>query len=241
MQRIKVFWLHALFLLRKNWQFHRLLLLENTTMPPTFLGIDSNGWLAIVGGAYAGATFLLARVTNNGSIRAAASAKDIADAQNGVTSRAVGQQIENAARGVALQIRASAEQQEHQAKSTREAAVIQARAGSVSNNRQAWINSLRDEVTGFLSEAQIDPFMNEFNDPSRDDAAEAHPNKVRRLRSYIFKIRLLINPSEGESTALVSMLEKALQNGLTARNREEIVRHTQSILKTEWERVKSGD
>jgi len=205
----------------------------------TFLGIGPNAWLAIVGAAYAAATYQLARVTNAASIRAADSAKEIADNQNAVTMAAVAKQIENAVEGVSLQIRASSDQQDRQAISTREAAVIQARAGSVSNNRQAWINSLRDEVTDFLAEAQIDPRMSPLNEPRY---ADTHPSTLRKLRAHIFKIRLLLNPNEGESTTLVSMLERALADGgLTSHNREAIVQHTQSILKTEWERVKSGE
>jgi hypothetical protein len=37
------------------------------------------------------------------------------------------------------------------------------------------------------------------------------------------------------------MLEHARYKGLESGKREEIITHTQSILKREWERVKSGE
>jgi len=122
----------------------------------------------------------------------------------------------------------------------REVAIIQARASSVSNNRQAWINALRDEVTGFLAEAELRSVVND--EMRLSEEREKEQLKIRRsLTAHIYKVKLLINPTEGESTTLVELLEDADLNGLDGERRERIVAHTQGILKTEWERVKSGD
>ena len=107
-------------------------------MKSSLLGLDSNAWLAVVGGIYAFATLLLAWWTNVASRRSVKVAREIA-----------GDQITASAQGIADQIAASNKAQELQLEVVRDAALIQARASSVSNNRQAWINSLRDEVAGF--------------------------------------------------------------------------------------------
>jgi hypothetical protein len=198
-------------------------------MSDTFLGMGPNAWLAIVGGIYAFATLLLAWFTNVASRRSVEAARDVSSNQIAASSRSVAEQIAAAASALDLQLEA-----------TREAAVIQARASSVSNNRQAWINALRDEVTGFLTDADMSSIVRDEM-PISDDRAREQFRSARALTAHIFKVRLLINPTEGESTRLVEMLEEAQREGLTAERREDIVSHTQQILKTEWERVKSGD
>lgn len=198
-------------------------------MSDIFLGMGPNAWLAIVGGIYAFATLLLAWFTNVASRRSVEAARDVSSNQIAASSRSVAEQIAAAASALDLQLEA-----------TREAAVIQARASSVSNNRQAWINALRDEVTGFLTNADMGSIVRDEM-PISDDRAREQFLSARALTAHIFKVRLLINPTEGESTRLVEMLEEAQREGLTAERREDIVSHTQQILKTEWERVKSGD
>jgi hypothetical protein len=66
---------------------------------------------------------------------------------------------------------------------------------------------------------------------------------VRALSEHVFKVRLLLNPTEGESVKLVRMLTDVMNKGggHSDEDRERIVSHTQGILKTEWERVKSED
>ncbi len=122
----------------------------------------------------------------------------------------------------------------------REAAIIQARASSVSNNRQGWINALRDEVTGFLTDAGMVPVVRDEMTMT-DERSREQFRIERALTAHVFKVRLLLNPTEGESTELIEKMEEAQREGLTKQRREDIVLQTQSILKTEWERVKSGD
>ena len=97
-------------------------------MSNTFLGLSSNAWLAIVGGIYAFATLLLAWFTNAASRRSVDAMRDVSGKQIAASDKSVADQIAAAASALNLQLKA-----------TREAAVIQARASSVSNNRQAWI------------------------------------------------------------------------------------------------------
>ena len=148
-------------------------------------------------------------------------------------------QVRASAEGIERQIAASADNVKQQASASREAAVIQARATSISNNRQQWINSLRNEVTGFLTDADMLPVIRDEM-PLSEERDRQFMCIARALRAHIFKVRLLINPTEGESCELVEMLNDAMQSGLRDELREQIVSHTQRILKTEWERVKSG-
>jgi len=198
-------------------------------MNDTFLGLNSNAWVPIVGAVYALATLLLAWWTNAASRRTVQAARDVAH-----------EQITASSKGIADQINASAAAQDRQLEAMREAALIQARATSVSNNRQAWINALRDEVTGFLTDADMVSIVRDQM-PISDDRAREQFRSARALTAHIFKARLLLNPTEGESTALLEMLIEAEREGLTAQRRDAIVLHTQSILKAEWERVKSGE
>lgn len=198
-------------------------------MEDNFLGISANFWLAIVGGIYAFATLLLAWWTNAASRRSDRTAHIIA-----------GDQIVATRAAITAQIEAAEVAQNKQLSVMREAAIIQARASSVSNNRQAWINSLRDEVSGFLTDRDmLDIVVNRTPDfdPNRED--KILPLE-KALIAHVYKVRLLINPTEGESVDLINMLEEVRYKGLNGGMREKIVHHTQSILKTEWERVKSG-
>lgn len=138
-------------------------------------------------------------------------------------------------------IAAASKATSQQIAAAREAAVIQARASSVSNNRQQWINSLRDEVTGFLTDAELGALVRDKM-PMNEERAREQRRIIRALTAHIFKVRLLLNPTEGESKELVEMLiAVSLSGGLSDEDRERIVSHTQGILKTEWERVKSGE
>jgi hypothetical protein len=193
------------------------------------LGITTSSWLAIATGVYAFGTLLLAFVTSQASKRALKSAAD-----------ATAIQVQASAKNVERQVAASAEAVTQQVAASRDAAIIQARASSISNNRQQWINSLRDEVTGFLTDADM-LFVVQNDMAISDERNEQFLRIGRALRSHIFKVRLLINPTEGESCQLVEMMTEVRNvGGLTDEARERIVSHTQAILKTEWERVKSG-
>jgi|GEM_PF-3769509 len=185
---------------------------------PTFLGLTPAWVIAIATGFYAAATGGLAWVTRNVALRAAKGSE-----------AATAKQIEAAAANVARQIEA-----------TEAAALIQARATAVSNNRQGWINELRSEVTAFLTEMDI-KFVVDDDLRLSDRREEEQLRIARALRSHIFKVRLLLNPNEGESTTLIEMMDDIVEKDvLTGDDREALVSHTQGILKAEWERVKSG-
>ena len=203
--------------------------------------MNSNAWLAGATTVYAGGTLLLAWVTGRGSVRSARTSQETNDAQIEAAAESTARQIEASAEFSSQQIRAAAETTEKQIAAAIDAARIQGHTAAVSQSRQGWINQLRDEVTGFLTEAGMRSIV---DDQMRlSDVREAQQLAIgRAMRSHLNKVRLLINPTEGESTELVEMLSKVLTREEWDDVAEErIVTHTQGILKTEWERVKRGD
>lgn len=112
--------------------------------------------------------------------------------------------------------------------------------------RQAWINTLRDTISEFLSLISISRFL--------VVASNKAPEEVRRTQEYEDrnrlqlayhlkeKISLLINPKEEDHNELVRLLESAYDtyhNGKDTTNIMQAIRNqTQSILKREWEVIK---
>ncbi len=124
--------------------------------------------------------------------------------------------------------------------------------------RQQWIDSLRDELSQLLgsTEAVIQHIrvLNEYANEShgaifnRVAAFEKVKPEIADAEKYYHKILLRINPNEHHE--LVSVLEKMRElfgSGQIPSSTElhsietELVRVTQSTLKKEWIRVKSGE
>ena len=113
--------------------------------------------------------------------------------------------------------------------------------------RQAWINSLRDTVAEYT--AKVDAGIPQSSavlasDDSLRHAAQRerleHQQQVYQLKS---KIALLINPKESNHVELVRLAESAYASYLAGQNSSVSIRalldHTQTVLKTEWNVVKS--
>ena len=135
------------------------------------------------------------------------------------------------------------------------------RATTVSNNRQEWINRLRDEIAGFLVYPLED--LNRYQATSGDEAS--YPKileKSTEATSHALTIGLLINPNEIDHSSLYDQIiqlkkecDVLLVKMYDSRNSEnsfrgeflktelrvtEILTLSQKILKREWERVKDG-
>lgn len=119
----------------------------------------------------------------------------------------------------------------------------------VSKNRQEWINRLRNEISEFLKEIQHTPSAYAADAIDLSKAIEKHGLILSRVEI----IRLLINPNEPDHQDLVRQVKIASKKVIESINRKtgnaaelerissNIVTTSQSILKREWERVKSGD
>ena len=124
--------------------------------------------------------------------------------------------------------------------------------------RQAWIDSLRTEVARFIASATAIPVAGRLIDykqskvESRIDAvADMTAYAIEALPEFINchnKILLLLNPREhkqlidllGELKNIAKISSDHTQAEVEATCLE-VLRETQKILKTEWERVKRGE
>jgi len=126
------------------------------------------------------------------------------------------------------------------------AAQRQSRVAVLSANRQAWINTLRDLISEYMS---ISGLIHAGDWSSRTEIE--FDQKMERLALLNAKIRLMLNPNETDHQRLSTLLgELLLTMGgrASAGNKrdaqkartiiEELVPLSQSILKREWERVK---
>jgi hypothetical protein len=120
-------------------------------------------------------------------------------------------------------------------------AKLQARATAVSNNRQQWINSVREEVAGLLADVRALhslPVVRVLSEQEQSDKTALS----LRLRLRLNRLRLLLNPNEADHNELVRLISEAMKSGASKESdQDEIFAHCQRILKREWERVKAGD
>lgn len=127
-----------------------------------------------------------------------------------------------------------------QADASKGTADLQARANVLSKSRQEWINTLRNEIAGFMS------CMGHML-PSAVVGAANGGNTLqltKDVRLHYAKVQLLINPNEPDHQALVNkmalMIEQLSQLRLNFDEANfELASLAQQILKREWVRVKA--
>ena len=126
--------------------------------------------------------------------------------------------------------------------------------------RQAWINTLRDDISKFLTE--IDRIYKLILVHKFDNNKEESSDKVIlesvNLIGLKSKIELLINAKEQKHNQLIQILNKTIQdtkkpkdlngieeykeaNKVKDENIKKVTKISQKILKKEWERVKAGE
>ncbi len=117
----------------------------------------------------------------------------------------------------------------------------------LSKNRQAWINSLRNELSEFMG--LVSAIKNHTIIMRGDDRlvlVKDSFNKIHidtnKLDTIKYKIYLLINPNEENSKKLIALLEpiktKVLQEENVDNEIQQLIDISQKILKYEWNRVK---
>jgi len=99
----------------------------------------------------------------------------------------------------------------------------------ISNNRQTWINTLRDEVSSLMSFIAMSTV-------STDETI------MENLWLHFYKIQLLLNPKEDDHNNLLTAMRGVLNKMIKKESFEEelgdILNTSKHILKIEWERVK---
>ena len=121
------------------------------------------------------------------------------------------------------------------------AAQKQTRVAVLANNRQAWINSLRDAFAEFVSLSTNVALVKD----------EELVEKVERLGYVEVRIKLMLNPKEADHQHLMdAVTAMRIAAAATIRNPTETAKQNliestkklmpqiQSVLKREWERVK---
>lgn len=122
---------------------------------------------------------------------------------------------------------------------------ILAKDQKTSEFRQAWIDALRNDVSQLIAQLGIKitttKIIRGMSDKQTDEYLLAHQGDYVEIDMLITRVRLRLNPSE--HTELIQLL-KSMNNfqdsGMEDRI-EAISVKAQQILKTEWERVKSGE
>jgi hypothetical protein len=110
----------------------------------------------------------------------------------------------------------------------------------LSENRQLWINSLRERIATFTT--LINTFPSVTTDNSVDISARAA--RTSQISQLANEIALHINPNEEDHAELVRLVRAAEKRSAPWPNPEpvddQIVVVAQIILKREWQRVKEG-
>lgn len=113
-------------------------------------------------------------------------------------------------------------------------------ATTISTNRQAWINDLRERIAEFIS------VLVEFGFQFGEKDIQSFRQALSRVVFLRGKILLMLNPNEEDHKLLAEKLNSAFELTVTREfdrlqvEREEILTLSQKILKREWERVKRG-
>ncbi len=153
----------------------------------------------------------------------------------------------------------STESQEGIAERRNETELQKAKAEALSKNRQEWINTLRNNVSEYISAVMamrdlrqlntgLSPYRKHLNGEQvgtngrewayKYNLAKTEANKLRA------KIALLSNPKEDDFIELLKLVHKLYEwadndNTPLDLQESEIIKLTQKILKSEWTRVKS--
>jgi hypothetical protein len=132
--------------------------------------------------------------------------------------------------------------------------LIVSKEQKVSDFRQAWIDGLRSEIASLISHANaIHGSSSIRGSNTGSDLADfwknIHSDYVD-LNDAIYKIRLRLNPQESPSLKILRTIDEIEKIIAPARNIDHVtltsyetrlVQETNTVLKSEWNRVKSGE
>lgn len=129
----------------------------------------------------------------------------------------------------------------------------QTKSNIVTKTRQHWINSLRKQLAALFSTlVSIDAEMSGWqkaskngNEADRKKYAESTELLATEFQKQFTRLKLMLNPKEPDHKDLVSRIEKIIDKLLQIKpsidlpkERDDLVKLSQAILKREWERVK---
>lgn len=119
----------------------------------------------------------------------------------------------------------------------------------VSEFRQVWINTLRDDISKFIGQIDKVTKLVILNKSSNANEKEETSKNVIinsiEMRELQSKITLLLNTKEEMHNKLVELLDEVIFNIKNLKDNtdsmDKLTRLSQLILKDEWERVKKGE
>jgi hypothetical protein len=140
--------------------------------------------------------------------------------------------------------------------------LIITKESKVSEFRQAWIDGLRTEIAELLASIHLSLLLITNEDGTgvtdRDtlpaEAKSALATALREANIALFTIRLRLNPTEPDSIAMLTTLDKieqlsndnvalgeALASGKSSELEADLVTQAKRVLSAEWARVKAGE
>jgi uncharacterized membrane protein len=131
----------------------------------------------------------------------------------------------------------------------------QIRASVISNNRQRWIETLRDLIAAFCAQVTTAVPMRRTLLDANGGILVTDPDildKLQEIMKTFTMVRLMINPLEADHQELIAVLTRTMTTLRTApldedldpsvrQSVEDVVHISQIILKREWSRVKAGE
>lgn len=111
---------------------------------------------------------------------------------------------------------------------------------AVTTERSRWINNLRENISAFSGKLRTLSYYTTLGDIPKDE----HKKIISDVNTLISLIRLQLNPFGEIDGNIIQLLEKMptlaeKPNGETLRTADDLlIRHSQWLLKAEWEKVK---
>lgn len=128
--------------------------------------------------------------------------------------------------------------------------LIVSKENKTSEFRQLWIDSLRSELSSFISHSMEIRRHRAWGRENKDEGWEAISENYKTINESITRIRLRLNPTETLSKKVLGLLreyEKAFAyNGVPGDDEFSELNHnfveaSQQLLKAEWKRVRNGE
>ena len=128
--------------------------------------------------------------------------------------------------------------------------LIVSKENKTSEFRQLWIDSLRSELSAFISHSIEIRRHREWGRENSDKGWETISESYKTINESITRIRLRLNPTEKLSKKVLNLLkeyEKAFAGKGVPKDDEfnklnhEFVEASQQLLKAEWKRVRNGE
>ena len=126
--------------------------------------------------------------------------------------------------------------------------VILSKESKVSDFRQAWIDSLRSEVSQLVANLhQALKFIEAFGDEAAKNPE--HQTAILKANTALFMIRLRLNPTEKPSKEMLRTLKKIEEftsqddfpSDEVEKLERDLVDQSKFVLKSEWDRVQKGE